>query len=77
MFNHETIEDRARQAHKIIQSPANYKICCGCDSIVLQRAVTCPNCASYRFEENQTLIVEQARILGGRPRTAVLATDLR
>ena len=72
----ESIEDRARQADKIVKNPALYKICEGCDSIVLSRAATCPNCASYRFEEESTTVITQARILGMRQRTAVLASDL-
>ena len=72
----ESIEDRARQADKIVKNPTQYKICEGCDSIVLARAATCPNCASYRFEEESTKVITQARILGMRQRTAVLASDL-
>jgi len=72
----ESIEDRARQADKIVKNPTQYKICEGCDSIVLTRAATCPNCASYRFEEESAKVVIQARILGMRQRTAVLASDL-
>jgi predicted Zn-ribbon and HTH transcriptional regulator len=73
----EKIDERARQADKIVKNPAQYKICEGCDSIVLQKAATCPNCASYRFEESIELIVKQARILGMRQRSTVLATDLQ
>jgi len=59
-------EDRARQADKIVKNPANYKICEGCDSIVLAKAHTCPNCASYRFQEGPASVVAQARLLGKR-----------
>ena len=59
-----------------MKNPAHYKICEGCDSIVMARAATCPNCASYRFEEDSAKVVTQARILGMRQRTAVLASDL-
>ena len=69
-------EERARQADKIVKNPSQYKICEGCDSIVLARAGTCPNCASYRFEEELSKIIAQARILGMRQRTTVLASDL-
>lgn len=72
----EPSEERARQADKIVKNPALYKICEGCDSIVLVKAPTCPNCASYRFEEDLGKIVAQARILGNRPRTTVLVSDL-
>jgi hypothetical protein len=69
-------EDRARQADKIVKNPANYKICEGCESIVLTRAHTCPNCASYRFQENSASVIAQARLLGRRERRSVMASDL-
>ncbi len=69
-------EDRARQADKIVKNPANYKICEGCDSIVLAKAHTCPNCAGYRFQEGRAVVIRQARLLGGRERKSVLASDL-
>jgi len=72
----DTPEDRARQADKIVKNPANYKICEGCDSIVLAKAHTCPNCASYRFQEGKAVVIRQARLLGQRERKSVLATDL-
>lgn len=71
----DTPEDRARQADKIIKNPANYKICEGCDSIVLSKAHTCPNCASYRFQESAASVVAQARLLGRRERRSVMASD--
>ena len=71
----DTPEDRARQADKIVKNPANYKICEGCDSIVLAKAHTCPNCASYRFQESSTSVVAQARLLGKRDRRSVMPSD--
>ena len=76
MATADTPEDRARQADRIVKSPANYKICEGCDSIVLIKTHTCPNCASYRFEEGAEAVVKQARILGNRERRSVVPTDL-
>jgi len=72
----DTPEDRARQADKIVKNPANYKICEGCDSIVLAKAHTCPNCAGYRFLEGRAVVIRQARLLGARERKSVLASDL-
>ena len=76
MTSPDQIDERARQADKIVKNPSSYKICEGCDSIVVSKAATCPNCASYRFEEDLQKIVAQARILGRRQRTTVLASDL-
>lgn len=72
----DTPEDRARQADKIVKNPANYKICEGCESIVLARAHTCPNCASYRFMSSAESVIAQARLLGRRERRSVMASDL-
>jgi hypothetical protein len=72
----DTSEERSRQADKIVKNPSNYKICEGCDSIVLTKAVTCPNCAGYRFEETAQLVIEQARMLVSRQRQTVLRSDL-
>ena len=71
----DTPEDRARQADKIVKNPENYKICEGCDSIVLTKAHTCPNCASYRFQEGAASVIRQARLLGQRDRRSVMASD--
>jgi hypothetical protein len=71
----DSIEERARQADKIIRNPENYKICEGCDSIVLSKVHTCPNCASYRFLESPTAVICQARILGTRERRSVVLSD--
>lgn len=73
----ETIDERARQADKIVKNPTQYKICEGCDSIVMAKAATCPNCASYRFEDEIQRVVAQARILGRKQRSTVLASDLQ
>ena len=75
-FPSDSLEDRARQADKIVKNPAQYKICEGCESIVLAKTHACPNCASYRFEESPAAVVAQARLLGRRERRSVMASDL-
>jgi hypothetical protein len=72
----DTMEDRARQADLIIRQPEQYKICCGCDSILKARVAVCPNCSTYRFEEASVDVVAQARKLGTRLRTTVICSDL-
>jgi len=68
--------ERARRAREIAESPAAYKVCEGCESIVTQRVVTCPNCHGYRFDETPARVVTQARDLGARERKSVIAEDL-
>ena len=70
------LEERARQAEKIIAKPNDYKICEGCGSIVMNSTVICPVCKSYRFEERVEAVVEQAKILGSREATTITEDDL-
>lgn len=71
-----TLLDRARRAQKIIECPGKYKICEGCDSIVAAKVTVCPNCHSYRYDEKEDRVVEQARILGSREQQSVVSEDL-
>ena len=70
------LAERARQAAKIEKHPERFKICESCDSIVAQRAATCPNCTGYRFDDERSAVVAQARLLASRPQTSVAAEDL-
>lgn len=71
-----TLNERSRRALKIIAAPYRYKICAGCESIVAQHVVGCPNCHGYRFIEEESRVVEQARLLASRPQQSVTAADL-
>ena len=68
--------DRAASAARIIDNPAAYKVCEGCDSIVGAATSLCPNCHSYRFEPSAERVIKQARILGSRDQQSVTAQDL-
>ncbi|MDX2080188.1 MAG: hypothetical protein SFU53_05330 [Terrimicrobiaceae bacterium] len=72
----EHLAERAARAKKIIESPGQYKVCEGCDSIVAERVVTCPNCHGYRFDSSSERVVEHARVLASRPQQSVTAADL-
>jgi uncharacterized paraquat-inducible protein A len=70
------LAERAARAEKIIAEPQNFKICEGCDSIVATRVNSCPNCHSYRFNDDQQEIIAHARLLASRPQTSVTSSDL-
>lgn len=70
------LSERARKAAKIIARPQDFKVCEGCDSIVKRQAADCPNCHSYRFDEEPQRVVLQAQILASREQTSVSADDL-
>lgn len=67
---------RQRKAAEIAASPAGYKVCEGCDSIVGRSVVLCPNCHSFRFDGTPHRVVEQATLLGSRDQKSVTSGDL-
>ena len=69
-------DNRLKQAEKITNHPEQYKVCEGCGSIVVVRAVTCPSCHAYRFDSAALRVVSQARDLAMRAANSVLASDL-
>ena len=71
----ESLEDRAARADKIVRDPGKYKICDGCDSIVLATAATCPSCHAYRFIVDHKSVINQARELGQRERRSLVQDD--
>lgn len=68
--------DRLAKAKQIAASPALYKVCEGCDSIVGCDVVICPNCHGYRFDASPDRVVDQALELGAREQRSVTADDL-
>jgi uncharacterized OB-fold protein len=72
----ESKDARLRQAEKIAHHPEQYKVCEGCGSIVVARAMTCPSCHSYLFDSTPTRIVSQAQALALRNPSSVLSSDL-
>jgi hypothetical protein len=67
--------DRKARAAKIIDNPGSYKVCEGCESIVLKKVVICPNCTGYRFDEGADRVKQQAGILGSRPSISLSSKD--
>ena len=70
------LAERGRKAAKIIAEPSKYKVCEGCDSVVAERVVICPNCYGYRFDADASAVVAQATLLASREQTSVSADDL-
>ncbi|MFV0337370.1 MAG: hypothetical protein ACK5LK_03900 [Chthoniobacterales bacterium] len=71
-----SLSPRVYAALKIMASPYLYKLCEGCESIVVAHVTSCPNCHGYRFSEDQKELVEQARKLAVREQTSVTEEDL-
>ena len=71
-----SLEERAKKAREIAANAERYKVCEGCESIVAERVVNCPNCHGYRFDAAAERVVTQAELLGNREQTSVVAEDL-
>jgi hypothetical protein len=69
-------DSRLKQAEKIATHPEQYKVCEGCGSIVVTRAVTCPSCHAYMFDNTPVRVIAQAKELALRAANSVLASDL-
>jgi Zn finger protein HypA/HybF involved in hydrogenase expression len=76
-MSNETLAARAERAAQITRQPELYKVCEGCESIVVVDAATCPNCHGYRFDLDTTRVRSQAEILGKRLPTSVPPSELQ
>lgn len=68
--------ERSQQAAKILQAPANFKVCEGCGSIVTSRTVSCPSCHAYLFDPTEERVLIQAKSLAKKNASSVLFSDL-
>ena len=69
-------DERGKQAEKILETPAQFKVCEGCGSIVTSRTVSCPSCHAYLFDATETRVSSQAVALAKKNASAVLFSDL-
>ncbi len=76
MADNESLAARGERAEQIKRKPELYKVCEGCESIVVAEAATCPNCHGYRFDVSTARVREQADILGKRLPTSVPPSEL-
>lgn len=72
----DAIKRRKAAAKRICEYAEYYKVCEGCESVVLVDSIFCPVCDSYRFDTNIERIVKTVNELAKRERTAVLPSDL-
>ena len=77
MSNNESLAAREKRAAQIAQEPELYKVCEGCESIVVRDASTCPNCHGYRFDPDLERVVTQADVLGKRLPTSIPPSELQ
>jgi len=72
----DAMAERRERAKKILANPEAFKVCEGCESIVVKKAVTCPNCHGYRFDERPEAVVAQVKVLAERPQQSVTKEDM-
>ena len=77
MADNESLAARAERAAQIVSQPDLYKVCEGCESIVVREAATCPNCHGYRFDPDPARVRSQAEILGKRLPTSIPPSELQ
>jgi uncharacterized paraquat-inducible protein A len=75
-MSNESLAARAERAAQIARQPERYKVCEGCESIVVRNAATCPNCHGYRFDTSSERVRSQAEILGKRLPNSVPPSEL-
>jgi uncharacterized paraquat-inducible protein A len=68
--------ERIAAAIEIVLFPKKYKICEGCDSIVMSETRLCPVCHSYRFNNKENEVMDQAMKLSEEEQTTVTKEDL-
>lgn len=66
---------KADAAEKICKYAKFYKVCEGCESVVIYDEVFCPICNSYRFDRNIERVQATARALAKRDKAVVLPSD--
>lgn len=72
----QALQEREKRARRIVRNPSQYKVCGGCDSIVAAKVHICPNCHSYRFQDDKQVVIDQAHTLSRRQQHSVVSEDL-
>ena len=66
---------RRKKSEVIIKFFKSFKLCCGCESLVLAAESVCSICNAYRFEDAKEDIIAQALKLGNQEQTVLTAAD--
>lgn len=69
-------KDRISAAIQIMTQPHLYKVCEGCDSILKKSPAVCPSCKSYRFDEDESSVINMAKDLSTKEQKTVTQKDL-
>jgi hypothetical protein len=72
----DAIKKREAAAKKICENLKYYKVCEGCESVILYDSIFCPVCKAYRFDTSPSKIIKTVNELVKRERTTILPSDL-
>ena len=75
MNDGDAIKKRKIAAKKIIDNYRHYKVCEGCESVVLKSTVFCPICEAYRFDSKKDRIIKTVKVLEEKAQTVILPSD--
>jgi RNA polymerase subunit RPABC4/transcription elongation factor Spt4 len=62
-------------AKKICEYAMYYKVCEGCESVILFDSTFCPVCEGYRFDEDINRVIRTASALAKKEKTDILPSD--
>ena len=62
-------------AKKICAHATYYKVCEGCESVILHDSIFCPLCEGYRFDTDIDHVIQATKALVKKEKTDVLSSD--
>lgn len=62
-------------AQRILKNADLYKVCEGCESVVLIDSIFCPICSGYRFNESLTVLLKTIKELLKKENTTIVKSD--
>ena len=71
----ESIKKRKAAARRILRDIEHYKVCVGCESVILKKDAFCPVCDAYRFNEDTEYTRRVVEELSKREQISVLPSD--
>ena len=61
------LEERRKTGEIVLAAPGEFKVCEACGSIIYARAVFCPQCNGYRFDDQAGAVVLRIQTISIRP----------
>jgi rRNA maturation endonuclease Nob1 len=68
-------KQKHRAAQHILNNYEYYKVCEGCESVILYSSTFCPLCDGYRFDENIEQVIKFIKALTKKDNTTILPPD--